>query len=268
MSENKNNKEETALQVNKDSLVESLFSLLDESGQVISLDEQGQIRSGASEEMIPLKTWAVQHGITPATARQKAGRGMLRTARKVGRDWMISKYEPNIDHRSKDRLPALEGPIHIDEVLHYLLLLNASNTMPEKWEADHIHQKYCRGIFIQLRSRMTGDPQILFDLLCDAMSEQEGPTVYYIPHEEILSNIEDEAFRGRDYDTIDFKDYTTVLSNILGDLMGHVIELHTHRDTQTILLPWYKSITWKKDKNDGLYFIPSDFFRLIFMGLN
>lgn len=48
---------------------------------------------------IPLIEWAVNHGMDPSTARQKARRGKFTTAHKVGRDWMISELEPNVDHR-------------------------------------------------------------------------------------------------------------------------------------------------------------------------
>lgn len=51
--------------------------------------------------LIPLKEWARAHGIDPATARQRAGRGSFETAVKVGRDWFISKDEPLVDHRHK-----------------------------------------------------------------------------------------------------------------------------------------------------------------------
>lgn len=50
---------------------------------------------------IPLTEWAKLHGINPATARQKAGRGMFKTARKSGRDWFINADEPNTDNRHK-----------------------------------------------------------------------------------------------------------------------------------------------------------------------
>lgn len=48
---------------------------------------------------ISLKEWASAHGIDPATARQRAGRGAFQTAKKIGRDWVIDKNEPLIDHR-------------------------------------------------------------------------------------------------------------------------------------------------------------------------
>ena len=49
--------------------------------------------------LIPLKQWAENIGINPATARQKAGRGKL-PAVKVGRDWLIEESTPN---RSEER---------------------------------------------------------------------------------------------------------------------------------------------------------------------
>lgn len=49
---------------------------------------------------IPLKQWAIAHGIQPATARQKAIRGTL-SAEKIGRDWFIYEDVPNTDSRIK-----------------------------------------------------------------------------------------------------------------------------------------------------------------------
>lgn len=51
--------------------------------------------------MITLKEWAITHGISPATARQKAGRGGFETAKKIGRDWFIDENEEHIDGRVK-----------------------------------------------------------------------------------------------------------------------------------------------------------------------
>lgn len=48
-----------------------------------------------------LADWARREGISPATARQKAARGVLKTARRVGRDWVISSYELNKDNRKR-----------------------------------------------------------------------------------------------------------------------------------------------------------------------
>lgn len=50
---------------------------------------------------IPLKEWAAKHGLDESYARQKARRGSLKTAHKVGRDWFISELEPNIDNRRR-----------------------------------------------------------------------------------------------------------------------------------------------------------------------
>ena len=51
--------------------------------------------------LIPLKQWAENVGINPATARQKAGRGKL-PAVKVGRDWLIEESTSNTDSRIKN----------------------------------------------------------------------------------------------------------------------------------------------------------------------
>ncbi|MDL2293952.1 hypothetical protein LJC60_04890 [Ruminococcaceae bacterium OttesenSCG-928-D13] len=48
-----------------------------------------------------MKEYAEKHGIDPATARQKAGRGGYQTARKIGRDWFIDDAEPFRDLRIK-----------------------------------------------------------------------------------------------------------------------------------------------------------------------
>ena len=50
--------------------------------------------------LIPLIQWAMQVGIQPATARQKAIRGSI-PAIKMGRDWFISDDVQNIDNRVK-----------------------------------------------------------------------------------------------------------------------------------------------------------------------
>lgn len=53
------------------------------------------------KEYIPLKEWAIAHGIDPATARQRALRGSFQTAEKIGRDWVIKEDEPLVDHRRR-----------------------------------------------------------------------------------------------------------------------------------------------------------------------
>lgn len=52
--------------------------------------------------MIPLKQFALEHGITPDTARQRAIRGAYKTAVKIGYSWFISADEEQVDHRLKD----------------------------------------------------------------------------------------------------------------------------------------------------------------------
>lgn len=52
--------------------------------------------------LISLADWARREGIDPATARQKALRGTLKTARRIGRDWLIDESETNLDNRRKE----------------------------------------------------------------------------------------------------------------------------------------------------------------------
>ena len=53
------------------------------------------------EELISLAEYAEIHGIDPATVRQRALRGSYQSARKIGRNWVIDKNEPHVDHRVK-----------------------------------------------------------------------------------------------------------------------------------------------------------------------
>ena len=51
--------------------------------------------------LISLGEWARKNGITHATARQRAIRGSLKTARKIGRNWVVEDNEALVDHRRK-----------------------------------------------------------------------------------------------------------------------------------------------------------------------
>ncbi len=53
------------------------------------------------ENLIPLAQYAKELGKSPANARQMIARGSLKTAVKVGRDWMIDPSEPWPDRRLK-----------------------------------------------------------------------------------------------------------------------------------------------------------------------
>ncbi len=54
-----------------------------------------------SENLISLIEYAEKHKIKGATARQNAIRGKYKTARKIGRNWVIDANEPNVDGRVK-----------------------------------------------------------------------------------------------------------------------------------------------------------------------
>lgn len=257
-------------------LIDALFSLLDDNGNEVILDENGQIPSlniGGSE-LIPLKEWAIRNGISPATARQKAGRGGFITARKVGRDWMISAAEPKIDNRislsQKDKL-APSDPVYTYKILNYLHRLNFID-LPQVLDENEAHRSYCKKIFIQLRKEFTNNVLKLFELICDAMVVQEDADVYYIPHEEIMSVFDDEAWHtqnnGSQTDsavTIDFKDYLNVLKNTSKDMLSKSVELSIHHGRQTLFMPWYHSLSWDNSHDGGLYFTPSSFFKMILL---
>lgn len=51
--------------------------------------------------MITLAEWAKRNGLDESYVRQKARRGSLKTACKIGRDWFISEAEENTDNRKK-----------------------------------------------------------------------------------------------------------------------------------------------------------------------
>ncbi len=51
--------------------------------------------------LIPLKEYAERIGKNPANMRQKANRGMFKTAKRIGRDWFIDDQEEYVDGRIK-----------------------------------------------------------------------------------------------------------------------------------------------------------------------
>lgn len=51
--------------------------------------------------LISIKDYAAKHSRTADTARQRAQRGVFKTAVKMGRDWFIEENEPWIDNRKK-----------------------------------------------------------------------------------------------------------------------------------------------------------------------
>ena len=55
------------------------------------------------KNLISLAEYAELHGVTSGTVRQRANRGVFKTARKIGRNWVIDKNEPYIDNRKKDK---------------------------------------------------------------------------------------------------------------------------------------------------------------------
>ena len=52
--------------------------------------------------LISLVEWAQREGIDPSTARHKAIKGNFKTARKIGRNWVIDDSEERTDLRRKE----------------------------------------------------------------------------------------------------------------------------------------------------------------------
>lgn len=280
-------------QRNDEGAVDQLFDLLDEEGNVLTLDEQGQIiepsgrktprnaeprntvkrmtisdnsQEDSMQDMIPLKEWARINGISAATARQKAGRGGLKTARKVGRDWMISRLEVNPDNRTRKVISVPENGFGPGAVLGYLRLIDGNSSV-DTWKNIEEHRDYCRKVFFSLRSKLTGNTKKLFDLLSDSIGDSTKKEVFYISHDQLIETLDDEAFTIADGDILDFKDYIKALSNIVHDLLSYTIDLDLDKGGQCICLSWFRSLIWTKSQDGGIYFVPSDFFRLIITGL-
>ena len=51
--------------------------------------------------LITIKEYADRNGLTHDNVRHKCQRGAYKSAVKLGRDWLISEDEPDIDHRIK-----------------------------------------------------------------------------------------------------------------------------------------------------------------------
>ena len=54
-----------------------------------------------AEELISIAEYAVIHGVMQDTIKKRCQRGTFKTARKIGKFWVIDKNEPYIDHRTK-----------------------------------------------------------------------------------------------------------------------------------------------------------------------
>lgn len=54
-----------------------------------------------TEELISLVEYAKLHDREISSVRRKASRGGFKTARKIGRNWVIDKNEPYTDNRVK-----------------------------------------------------------------------------------------------------------------------------------------------------------------------
>lgn len=69
--------------------------------------------------LISLVEYAQRVGISPDTARQRAGRGAYKTAVKIGRNWLIDENEQHIDGRKRDRI--MKSFYYIEETGYYFI---------------------------------------------------------------------------------------------------------------------------------------------------
>lgn len=72
-------------------------------GMSIYEDAVDKVAGLLKNDLISLAEYAELHGVTPDTIRQRANRGVFKTARKIGRNWVIDRNEPYIDNRKKDK---------------------------------------------------------------------------------------------------------------------------------------------------------------------
>lgn len=89
---------------------ESEIGAIKEAASIMASEYERQSDQEAHSEVtiemeegreISLTEWARKNGIDPSTARHKALKGGFKTARKVGRDWLINGEEENVDKRRK-----------------------------------------------------------------------------------------------------------------------------------------------------------------------
>jgi len=76
------------------------------------LESAGAAKEGYKKvKKMLLSEWAKKNGISDVTARQKAQKGLLETAEKSGKFWLIDEDEPNVDNRTRKPAPAGERRI-------------------------------------------------------------------------------------------------------------------------------------------------------------
>lgn len=101
---------------------------------------------------ITLAEYARRHGRALATVRQKAYRGGFKTARRVGRDWLIDEDEPLVDNRRKLTEPAVftdaaYGPGGLDDAERERLLKYERAKEYSGWRE---YPATCEGIFANI----------------------------------------------------------------------------------------------------------------------
>ena len=74
---------------------------LDDKENLVFMMDLVRMSVIASDDYISLAEYASLHGKSVFSVRQKAQRGGFRTAKKIGRNWVIDRNEPYEDLRKK-----------------------------------------------------------------------------------------------------------------------------------------------------------------------
>lgn len=81
--------------------LQQLINYLDPEGTTYSGYNIKEFTYEIIDSTISLAEYSRRHGKDPRTVRYKAYSGGFKTARKIGRNWVIDKNEPYIDNRIK-----------------------------------------------------------------------------------------------------------------------------------------------------------------------
>ena len=121
--------------------------------------------------MIPLTQYAAMHGKAEVTARQMARRGGLRTARKLGRNWIVDSQEPYPDRRRRMSVAPTREATDAQQRRHELKITQAQQ-YSRAGELDGAFAANRNRIPAELADQLTPE-QLgrIVDLLADAYTD-------------------------------------------------------------------------------------------------
>lgn len=93
----------------REEFIASLFSLYDVIPNMKWLSYRTRSKY---PQQVSVEQYARMHSVSTTTVRQRIYRGSYTTARKIGRDWVLDKDEPHLDHRTREERPVDRTPIH------------------------------------------------------------------------------------------------------------------------------------------------------------